>query len=230
MNIEKSLLKASEQYADLTILRSLISAIPYIGGSIDVLLSGKASKIQSERIMKALELLKSEFETVSEHMIDSKYLESEEFYDILIHFFEKIVRTNSKNKIQYYVKILKSDILKFKTNTESSSLLETLSELSNLEVLCLGYIYNHVVKKEDSVAEDNLNKQEIWVNADLLNELLKQQSIIDVDSDFILLRLEKSGFVKEKTGSYIGYAGGAYNITFALRNLMKIITEKKYTN
>ena len=50
--VKSSLDKAAKTYADNTKLRALILAIPYIGGSIDVLITQRGRQIYQKRIEK----------------------------------------------------------------------------------------------------------------------------------------------------------------------------------
>jgi hypothetical protein len=48
--ISNMLSKASHVYLDQTAIRALINAIPYVGGSLDVILVSKGQKILEHRI------------------------------------------------------------------------------------------------------------------------------------------------------------------------------------
>lgn len=67
MEIEKlkeGLMKASEKYSELTAIRAGINAIPFVGGSIDVLISGEAQKIAQRRIEDLISSLSTQLQQV----------------------------------------------------------------------------------------------------------------------------------------------------------------------
>ena len=55
-----------------------MNAIPYIGGSLDVLFAYKGEQIVQDRITKILEDLKAQKNRAREEAVDKKHLESEE--------------------------------------------------------------------------------------------------------------------------------------------------------
>jgi len=73
-------------------------AIPYIGGSIDRLLSGKAAKKWQEKVKKLLEELKLRLRNVEENKIDKEFLESNEFESLIIRTFQALQSTYEQEK------------------------------------------------------------------------------------------------------------------------------------
>ena len=56
--------KASSGYLEQTTLRAAVQAIPFVGGSLDTLISGKGAKIQRERLEIFLAEFSNRLETV----------------------------------------------------------------------------------------------------------------------------------------------------------------------
>lgn len=84
--------KLRQQYADLVVLRASVQAIPYIGGSLDTLLSGRAAQIHLERIDKFINLLAvrlSDLECATANLND------EAFADLMLSTLEAVSRTRS---------------------------------------------------------------------------------------------------------------------------------------
>ena len=223
MNITKEIDKAVEIYSNQVVIRSAIVAIPFVGSSIDTLLNGRASKIQTERILNAVNKLKDELEKVEDSKIDKLYLESEEFYDDIISYFNNITKERSELKVGYYSKILKERLEGSIVEIGTRQIYEALSNLSEDEVIILREIYEYTIKKEGTMPKEEKGKKQFDVNS----KILKGITNFDLDFDYLLIRLEKEGFIKERTGTYLDYSGGDYYITSLTRKLMLLAVEEK---
>jgi len=104
--------KLIEKYADNPYVRALITAIPYVGGAIDVVLSEKGSEWRKERIEL---LLKNLNERVGKLKLDIEEInnrfKTEEFYDSIIHALESSTKTRHHSKINGYANILINEIV-----------------------------------------------------------------------------------------------------------------------
>jgi len=220
MNLEAQIEKAVEAYSNQTLIRAAIVAIPYVGSSIDTLICGKATKIQTERILKSISSLQQELSKANEAKMDHHYIDSEEFYDDLISYFNNAAKEKSDLKIIYYAKLLKSRLEGRTIQIGTRYIYDALLNLSEEEVKVLNKVYTYVVNKENSAANPDKNQ------FDFNSKMLKEITMSDFDFDFILIRLEKEGFVKERTGAFLNYGGGDYYITSITRKLMKIIQEE----
>ncbi len=68
--ISEKLGEALEVYSEKTKLRAILCAIPYIGSSLDVLLSARGQEIFHDRLLSLLEQLQEDMSSVGENMID----------------------------------------------------------------------------------------------------------------------------------------------------------------
>lgn len=213
--MKDKLSRLDEAYSKKTGWRALVNLIPYVGGSLDVLLTSKAHKLTEQRIESLLAELAQQVGTVDESKIDKDFLESEEWYDMVFRAFEKAIRTRSLEKIKLYSKILVGSLTNPDNRDHSEDFLEILSELSETEVRLARIIYD-------------LREVHLWdrdgQGLPMPNKFLEQCTFIDRnDLPFYMNRLEKVGLIDEQMGSFIDYEGGLYKITPTFDKLMKVI-------
>src|ERR1035438_2136956 len=84
--------KLQLRYADTLSLRASVQAIPYIGGSLDTLLAGRAAQIHLERVEKFTSDLAHRLTAVESAAAN---LNDEAFADLMLSTFEKVARTRS---------------------------------------------------------------------------------------------------------------------------------------
>ena len=221
--LSERIAKASEAYVQNTWLRAAINLIPYIGGSLDVILASRGS-LHQKRIVEFLESLKEEMSHIKEERIDTAYLESQEFSDIILKLMEVSLRTRDREKMRLYARFLRGAVLiQDRNQTFLEDYLATLIELTPVELEVARTIYE---QQRNSELEPNENiLQWAWRKGwkDLPNQVT---SVPKADLPFILLRIEKSGLVKELTGSYAGYEGGVFVVTDTFRKLVRFIDDE----
>lgn len=217
--IKETTKKATEKYEESSKLRTMISLIPYIGSPMDVFISSEGQKIVQKRFEILIQKLQIEMEVIEEKMIDPKYLESEEFFDIMVTAFESTSRTREEEKIVLYAKILKNSVIINERDIEPEEYLKIIQELTLQELVVAKEIYNQQ-SKEDPESEDSILLWARKMGWDNLPEIL---SIHSEDLSFLLKRIEKTGLITEITGTYWDYAGGTYVITNAFRKIMEYL-------
>jgi len=212
----------NRHYENNTALRAVVNVIPYIGSSLDVLFASKGKEIIQKRINTFLSELHLEMEKVKEEKVDKAYLESEEFFDLLISALEKVSKTRSKRKISLYAKILKNAVLvdKVKDHDEPEKYLSVVAELSEDEILLAKIIYDQQKERPHS-GENELR----WAKNKGWNELPKLAKDFSSPDDlcFLLNRIAKSGLLREITGTFLDYQGGVYVITETFRKIMDFL-------
>ena len=214
--------KATEVYARKTILRAIISAIPYIGSSIDVILSTEAQKIIQKRLNFLLEQLKIDILDLKETNIDRKYLQSEEFFDLLIKTLELTAKTRHREKIKIYSKILRNSLIEnIRERNDPEDYLSALSELSPIEIEMLKAIYNYKIQDEAPI-----ESADVWKKNCGLDSIIKNWDAGIDDVNYYLKRIERTGLIKEIVGVYFDYIGGVYRITNGFKKMMDYINYK----
>lgn len=227
MNSQEALTKVndlSESYSEHFLLRAGVNLIPCIGGALDIFVAGRGEKIAKKRIENFIEELKIELKDFNEKKLDKEYLESECFFDLIINTFKKVVINRTKEKTKLFAKIIKNSISNEsqKNHDEPFIYLDTISELSEQEMILANKIYIMQKDKPDS----NLNELEWATKKGWGNLPTSCPQIMEEDIPFLLKRIEKTGLIKEITGVYLDYNGGIYIITETFRKLMNFINKE----
>lgn len=172
--------RGAEWYTEKSILRALITAIPTIGGPMDVLISTEGQKITQRRITDFINELKSEMDKITEDMVNYEFLESEDFFDLIFAAFESASRTKEQLKINLYAKIIKNSVVIEDVDFSSLEYIKIISELSLQEILVLKQLYETKGMNafDDSIFSDfdNMSKDEFI---------------------FVLKRIERVGLIYE---------------------------------
>jgi len=217
--ISEAIVTVSQAYADNTILRMTVNAIPSIGSSLDVLFCSRAD-ISRRRFGVLIEDLTKEMQGLAESKIDKSYVQSEEFSDLLFKIIDASFKTRSVEKLYLYAKFLSSAIIfENRSKIAIDDYLNTLVDLTPLELEVAKAIYNQQVDSDLNPNESVLQ----WAWRKGWRDLPTVLSIPEEDLPFILLRIQKSGLIHEITGSYLDYHGGVYILTPTFRKLMDFI-------
>ena len=219
--ISDKLNPAIEKYSENVVLRGAITLIPFIGSPLDIFLTTKAQKIVNDRIMNLFNELIEEMSTLEDGMVDKDYIDSEEFIEVFTKTIETAAKTRSKEKIKLYAKLLKG-ATKFQDRKKYSpeEYLQVLSELTMKELEVAKAIYKQQ-RKEKRKDENELQ----WALRCGWEKLEKDCPLIPKeDFQFILLRLEKSGLIRELPAGWFG-EGGIFGITDVFRKIMKYLEQ-----
>lgn len=223
--MSEKIVKASEVYVQHAWLRAAVNLIPYIGSSLDVVLASRGI-VHQKRILELLKNLEEEMSLIKEERIDIAYLESEEFSDILLRVMEASLKARDRDKIRLYAKFLRGVVLfQDRHRISSEDYLAALIELTPSELEVARAIYKQQYDSEPNSDESDL--QWAWRKGwnDLPNQVM---SVLKEELPFILLRVQKSGLIRELSGSYVGYEGEVYVITDAFRKLVHFIGDDEF--
>jgi hypothetical protein len=212
--INKVLEKGAEKYSQNAYLRAIVSAIPGIGSSMDVLFSDIWMKKQAERIEGWIGFLHKEMESVKEEKLNNDYLQSDEFLDLTVSAMTAATRTRNEEKQKLYAKILKGAVL-----TEGDAADDPEEYLTMLQELS---------PKELEVARCIFSLERPGVSIDpRIDVIILAQvfpKLAGYELEYILLRLENAGLIKEKL--FMNQAGGSYQMTEIFRKLMRFLNEE----
>lgn len=120
-------------YSERYLVRASVQAIPYIGGAIDTILSGRASKIQMERIESFNKALALRMEAVEAQKFNVD-LDDEAFADLIIKTFDAVARTRSSEKRLQFSEIIANQAMGSKPWEEAESAVRLLSELEEIHL------------------------------------------------------------------------------------------------
>lgn len=222
---ESKITKAAEVYAGKTVLRAAVASIPYIGGAVDIFIADRGQKIVQTRILRMIEEIKTAMSEIEKDKLNSRYLESEEFFDMLVNTFEQAAKTRSEEKIRIYAQILRGAVTTrdSKETHSPETYLWVIAELTPVELEVARAIY--LQQLDETLKEENELK---WAREKGWEKLPDQcTGVPKEDLPFILTRLSKSGLIREITGVYVGYTGGVYVVTDVFRKLMRFIDYEK---
>lgn len=127
--------KLRQQYADIVVLRASVQAIPYVGGSIDTLLSGRSAQIQLERVEKFTHDLADRLATIES---SSANVNDEAFADLVLRTFEAVARTRSDQKRSRFAEIISKQIAKSTPWEEPENAVRLLSDLEDIHIEIIG--------------------------------------------------------------------------------------------
>ena len=139
------LTKLSKKYNDNPYIRSLINLIPNFGGSLDVILSAKWNSYYYKRIDNMLDQLASDLSQLN-YKIDNKYLESEEFLDIVIKIVQESIETRLDDKRKIYSKIIRDSITFEMSTSDTESLIEIVSNLYEKDLFLIYKVHEYLSK------------------------------------------------------------------------------------
>ena len=221
--LNNKLIEASKMYGDQTIVRTMINAIPYVGSSIDLLLSSAGHKFTIKRIEKFIDALKEEISRLKEAQINKDFLNTEEGFDLIIKALNSAARTRHQEKLNLFALIVKSALTKdkFYEEDEPEFFLKIVEELSINEFKVAKYLYELKEMKKEKLDENNANKKGMTNDASVLSQCHPEFDENELVSTFV--RLERIGLIKELVGTYVGYSGGVYLVNPLFRRLMNFI-------
>lgn len=202
-------------------------------------ISTKGQNIVQKRLERSIEILREEMGRIKKEMIKD-FLDSEEFFDIIIKIFEYSIKIRDEEKIRFYTKILRGAVSINKQSYEGEEYLEIIKELASLELKIVKIFYE--IQKETlydakvSLKDVAFGLIEQSPQKDIQSEILRRWedyetricNEIKVTPEELhesLIRISRTGLLKEITGSYYGYGGGAYIITNLLEKIMQYIAE-----
>jgi hypothetical protein len=134
-----ALRKLSADYNANWPLRSLVQAIPFVGGSLDVLLSGAGANYHYQRIEDFLRKLQGRLSRLDQMLAIDDLQPSEPLYDYVMRVFDAVRRTRSSEKRQRFANLVTHQISKQLAWDEAEAAASLLDSLSELQVEILVY-------------------------------------------------------------------------------------------
>ena len=130
-------LSISKYYESNPIARIIVNAIPYIGGSIDVLLSSKWVSYQSQRVDDLLRNIEKELADVSQEKVDKGFLESEEFYDLVYSIAQSAISSRYPETRVGYAKVIRLAICQEETVYYLEDIVRQIAEMKEIDLQLL---------------------------------------------------------------------------------------------
>jgi hypothetical protein len=211
--VRKAIGRAEEIYASLPPLRALVAAIPFVGGSLEALFGGYASKLQERRVRQLFEELRTMMGKLDEAKLDTSFIESDEWADLVLKALRSATQTGNERKIRIYAAILAaSTVSGGARDPEPESLLSALAELSPAQVEVLSMLHRESSRRG------------------YLTFLVEGREKWGGDLEFHLSRIAATGFIvgQGTFGDVVGgsnYQGAHYATTPTFRRLLDLLRD-----
>jgi len=160
----------TKHYEDNTIARVIVNAIPYIGGSVDILLTQRWTSIRQQRINDLLEKISLELSEIKETAITKEMLESEEFYDLVFQIASNAISSRCNETRVGYARVIKSALSQEETITSLEDIVRQISGLMQKDILYLKTI-KAMFDEGDSVSGITVSHMPSIHNTDIEAEL-----------------------------------------------------------
>lgn len=195
---------------------TILGLVPFVGSAIDAAISELERQQAAASMDDFLRELCDFVLHLEKDKLDEAYVASADFTERLIQTCRLARLTRDKAKIRMYAAVLTNSMtLARASDLEPESILDTLADLSPGDVTIL---------------------QDIWTGTQkgVLPYLPSYASAggghaapsgIGENAEFHLLRLQRFGLIREKSGAYFDYSGGEYSATPTLRKLMAMVEE-----
>ena len=221
MDIENTLILASKSYSEDIAQRALINLIPWAGSSMDNIFTSKWSNYQQNRLEIFQNCVKEQFQQIDEEKVDFAFIESEEFFDLIISLIEKSVKTRHKEKIELFSKLLRCQVdMDFISNYQPEDFTQIINDFTPREILILNAIEK--LNKDFQIEKEKSNVPvEIYINVVKLKNYVH---FSDDEINFSLSKLSKLGLLNEYYPNQFGMiSGGEYQVTDTYQEILKII-------
>ena len=119
------------QYSKQTALRAAIQLVPYVGGAIDTLFTGKASQIRTQRIEHFIHELQLRMKRVE--MIRAN-VDDDAFVDLLLTTFEVVSRARSDAKRNRFANIVSRQVIEAQPWEDAEMAVRLVSELEDIHI------------------------------------------------------------------------------------------------
>jgi hypothetical protein len=217
--LQRQLEAVALAYSENTVLRAVVNAIPWIGGSLDVLLSAKGQAIVHDRIMTFLDILHRRMAQVEAVLARQAQLESPQFFDTIVAGFEAAARTPDVDRQEHIAAILAGSVAgPWNASLEPRQAIAILRDLTPGQLQLARTIY--ATQSGSPTDKQNELQWALSVGWQTIRTTLGL-SLSDFQTGCIML--QRAGLIREIAGAYVDYTGGVYVITPVFRALMDYV-------
>jgi hypothetical protein len=223
---QKGTKKLTEKYSDSLPLRLIIQNIPYIGSSLDTVLSETGNKWREKRLQTLLQNLDEKIKTID--VTDDKIIseiqqriKTEDFYDLFLQAVQKSALAHKEEKIKRFANLLKNFLINdtsaenyliqvFINITDELTEIE-IEKLSNLQSNEIEVYYNYQDKPFDIKRYiSDVSERKIRID-----DIIPQEYDFDNLYIYAFNRLEKLDLIKIET---IESMGGSFHVGWKTSN------------
>lgn len=218
--LEAATAKVSEIYADEMVpIRAAVSAIPFLGGGLDLILASEGQRAAKRRVLKMLENLKERMDQVEEETVDRSFLESEEFLDLTLQAFHTAARTRDEKKIRLCSLILSESTMHAKRGKYTpEEYLTLVADLTPDELRVARHFYETRAEGEKQGEED---LYEPWRRHS--GALRYRLDMDESELQFFMGRLASAGLLLEIRYAYPGTSPVGYILSQTFNDLVEFL-------
>ena len=209
------IVEISKKYEASSLLRALVNAIPYAGGSLDVLLSAKWAQYHSQRVDDFINKMQEELIELQENTVRKDLLESAEFYDLIYRIAQDVISSRFGETRLAYAKIIKSAV----TGNESFSSLEDLvQQISDLREMDYQFI---------TAINKLIHSGKVVTGESISNELVGYgYSIMDCERH--LYRFEVFGLLDHQRNTLLGRGKMPFEVLPSFNKLVSYLSNVEF--
>ena len=148
----------SKRYDKTPLARIIISALPYIGGSLDIALTAKWNNFYQKRIDDFLNRLSIEFKEIQEEKLDMNFINSEGFFDIVYNIVKDVLTNRLIEKKIIYARILKDSLEQGQNIYDLESLIKQVEDLKEKDMVFLKHIQEYYKKNDGDISGEKMFK------------------------------------------------------------------------
>ena len=143
----------------ISIVKSSLSAVPWIGQALNEALFDFRARIQQERLNKFFTEVAEDVGRLNEEKIDKEYISTDEFSDYIESISKRVAENRSENKRARYRTILLSAISGNRPPDLSSVFLVILNEITDSELSLFSklYVINSSLPPPAKPIDENIN-------------------------------------------------------------------------
>lgn len=194
----------------MNVVRAAISAVPYLGTYLDLTLAMPGQKFVEERLEYLINQLHKEIEEVKDVVMDNAFFQTEEGFDLITKTFQAAAKTRQREKLKLFAKVLRGAYTYKATSHDPELYVRIVDDLRERELDVVFVLYRVKTEMKTNPSYNAYDGKAVS-DAELLSKEYFKYSKEELE--FILPRIEKTGLIKEVTGSYMGLVGGTYQPT-----------------
>ncbi|WP_139248747.1 hypothetical protein [Marinobacter antarcticus] len=142
------IIRGSLLYGDSTSTRSLVLALPYVGSTIDLILSKRGQEFVQKRTEIFLEEIGRRLEKLESCTIEKE--DEEGFFDLFQATYENVVRTRSEERIKRFARLVGNCLVGDRQWDETEAAVRLISDLTDTHIQILTIITNLRVSDRES--------------------------------------------------------------------------------
>jgi hypothetical protein len=129
--------KASAKYCDQFLLRAKIQLVPYVGGSLDTLMSGLGARYQYQRLENFISELNKRLQKLEGASELTSIEPNEELFDFTMQVFDQVIRTRSEEKRKRFANLVANQTVKRCDWDEAETACRLLADLTDIHIQVL---------------------------------------------------------------------------------------------